>query len=381
MTKLQPKLRFPEFTINWEEKKLKEIGRFIGGGTPSTKKLDFWKGNIPWISSSDLSDESIYKINISRYITNEAILQSATKLIPKNSILIVSRVGVGKVVINTIELCTSQDFTNLTPYYDNYLFIAYLIKVKTNKLLDFNQGTSIKGFVKSDLEDLLIAIPTLHEQTKIANFLTAIDERLQALHQKKSLLEQYKKGVMQQIFNQELRFKQEDGSDFPDWEEKKFDEIFEPIPSKKFQIQSNEIKDYGKYEVVDQGKKMIAGYSDKENSLFRNIPVILFGDHTTVLKYIDFEFIVGADGTKLLKNKSGNLKYLYYNLLFNNVEQEGYKRHFTILSEKYLQIPSPPEQQKIANFLTIIDEKINKVTQQIELTQTYKKGLLQQMFC
>lgn len=107
----------------------------------------------------------------------------------------------------------------------------------------------------------------------------------------------------------------------------------------------------------------------------------MFGDHTTILKYIDFEFIVGADGTKLLKNKTGfDLKYLYYNLSFNNISQEGYKRHFSILSKVILQIPTFSEQTQIANFLSAIDDKISNTQKQIEKAEVWKKGLMQQMF-
>jgi len=187
---------FPE----WEVKKLGEIGEFIGGGTPSTQNSDYWIGNIPWVSSSDLSEESIYKINATRFITHEAVSKSATKLVPKGSILIVSRVGVGKVAVNEVDLCTSQDFTNLILNTDNYKFLAYLIKYRTNKLLEFNQGTSIKGFVKSDLENLEVNLPTLAEQTKIANFLSAIDEKIEYCGDQIGKTEQYKKGMLQEMF-------------------------------------------------------------------------------------------------------------------------------------------------------------------------------------
>jgi len=322
-------LEFPE----WEEKTLGEIGKFVGGGTPSTKEIKFWNGNIPWISSSDLTDENIFQINTTRFITQEAISQSATKLVPKNSILIVSRVGVGKVAINNQEICTSQDFTNLILHSGNNIFFAYLIKFKTNKLLEFNQGTSIKGFVKSDLESFKVSTPSLPEQTKIANFLTAVDDKITLLTKKADLLSQYKKGVMQQIFSQELRFKDDDGQEFPEWEEKDFNDVFHSISTKQFQILNSEISKNGKFKVVDQGQNDIAGYSNDENKIFTDLPVVIFGDHTTVLKYIDFKFVIGADGTKLLKQNFGNLKFLYYCLVFNKIETEGYKRHYSILKE------------------------------------------------
>lgn len=167
-----------------------------------------------------------------------------------------------------------------------------------------------------------------------------------------------------------------------EWEEKKVIDTFKIISIRNIQIKNSEIKEKGKYKVVDQGKDLVAGFSDKNNT-FKNVPVIIFGDHTTIIKYIDFEFIVGADGVKILTNKdsSNNLKYLFYNLQQNNVEQEGYKRHFTLLSERYLQIPlEQNEQQKIADCLSSLDELIEARREKIASLKAYKKGLLQQLF-
>ena len=167
-----------------------------------------------------------------------------------------------------------------------------------------------------------------------------------------------------------------------EWEEKKVIDTFKIISIRNIQIKNSEIKKKGKYKVVDQGKDLVAGFSDKNNT-FKNVPVIIFGDHTTIIKYIDFEFIVGADGVKILTNKdsSNNLKYLFYNLQQNNVEQEGYKRHFTLLSERYLQIPlEQNEQQKIADCLSSLDELIEARKEKIASLKAYKKGLLQQLF-
>ena len=187
---------------------------------------------------------------------------------------------------------------------------------------------------------------------------------------------------MQKIFSQEIRFKDENGKEFPKWEKKKLGDVLYSIPTKKYQIKSSEIKFEGKYAVIDQGKYLIAGYSDLEQNLFKQTPVIVFGDHTTVIKYIDFYFIVGADGTKILKSDNkNNIKYIYHNLSFNNIQQEGYKRHFSLLSRIKLHMPNYEEQTKIANFLSAIDEKIEIISIQTEKTELWKKGLLQKMFC
>lgn len=186
---------------------------------------------------------------------------------------------------------------------------------------------------------------------------------------------------MQQIFSQQIRFKADDGSDYPEWEEKKLGEVVESLPTKKYQLNSSKFEQFGLYPVIDQGSDFIAGYSNDESLVFSNTPVIVFGDHTTILKYVNFSFVIGADGTKVLKPKPDyNEKYVFYSINFNNVKQEGYKRHFTILQAVLLQLPCLEEQTKIANFLSAIDSKIEQVAQQLEAAKQFKKGLLQQMF-
>lgn len=250
------------------------------------------------------------------------------------------------------------------------------------RLSKYAQVGALPSYNASDIGALKVHIPDLPEQRKIADFLTAVDGRIGQLSQKKALLEDYKKGVMQQLFTQALRFKDDQGNDFPAWEEKKFTDVLETTSPRGFQIQSSEILPEGRFKVVDQGKALIAGYCDDSEKVMRTCPVIVYGDHTTIIKYVDFEFVVGADGTQILVSKEprNDLKYLYYNLSQNNVSQEGYKRHFSILKGILMQIPSPEEQTKIANFLTALDRKIESVTQQITHTKTFKKGLLQQMF-
>ena len=199
--KLIPELRFPEFVGEWEEKRIGDLGRFIGGGTPDSSKEEYWNGDIPWISSSDITDDTIHEIDITRFITEEAILKSATKVIPKHSILMVSRVGIGKFAVANQQLCTSQDFTNLVTEEDSF-FLAYYFKARANRFVRLSQGTSIKGFTGRDIRNSKFLLPKqIKEQQKIAAFLTAVDQRLQLLQQKKEKLEVYKKGVMQRLFS------------------------------------------------------------------------------------------------------------------------------------------------------------------------------------
>ncbi|MCW5211866.1 restriction endonuclease subunit S, partial [Desulfobulbus sp. TB] len=212
------------------------------------------------------------------------------------------------------------------------------------------------------------------------SFLTAVDSKIEQLNKKKALLEQYKKGMMQKLFSQELRFKDEQGNEFPDWEKKPFVELLISVPTKKHQVKSSEILSQGSYPVVDQGKKNIVGYSNEKSKVFLTDGVIVYGDHTTIIKYVDFAFIVGADGTKVLKSIEDNIVYLFHCLCFYNVKAEGYKRHYSILKQINLPIPSLEEQQKIADFLSSIDKKTNLISTELTHAQSFKKSLLQQMF-
>lgn len=198
-----PKYRLKEFEKDgvWVKKRLSDLGHFLGGGTPSRSNDDYWIGNIPWISSSDIKEDDIHNISISQYINENAIIESATKIIPKGSILFVSRVGVGKLAINNEELCTSQDFTSFIPAEVLNLFVAYYYSANKNALESLSQGTSIKGFSKSDLEDSIILYPkNPKEQQKIASCLSSLDAQIKAQTEKIGYLKLHKKGLMQGLF-------------------------------------------------------------------------------------------------------------------------------------------------------------------------------------
>jgi type I restriction enzyme, S subunit len=199
-----PKYRFKEFVKDgeWLEKPLRNLGHFLGGGTPDRSNSSYWVGDIPWISSSDISEDDIHNISITRFINENSIKESATKIIPRGSVLFVSRVGVGKLAVNKEELCTSQDFTSFVPEPSvlNF-FIAYYFASNRNLLQALNQGTSIKGFSKIDLENFKLPYPmNQKEQQKIALCLSSLDAVIIAQFEKIEQLKLHKKGLMQGLF-------------------------------------------------------------------------------------------------------------------------------------------------------------------------------------
>ena len=185
---------------SWEKSALHDIASFCGGGTPSKDVSSYWDGEIGWISSSDIQEEWIDDISVTRRITKKAIDNSATKLCPEGTIAIVSRVGVGKVAIIPESLCTSQDFTNITSITGNTHYMAYQIAFRMKLEAMKTQGTSIKGVTVDTIKSMVLDIPPLEEQKKIADMLTAFDSYIKRAVYELNLFLTMKKALLQQLF-------------------------------------------------------------------------------------------------------------------------------------------------------------------------------------
>lgn len=225
----KPKIRFKGFTETWEQRKLFEIAlQTYGGGTPKTANEEFWTGNIPWIQSSDLIEERLFNVKPRKYISQEAISKSSTKLVPQNSIAIVTRVGVGKLAFMPFSYATSQDFLSLSELKIEPKFAVYALYKMMRLVSNEVQGTSIKGITKDELLAKKILIPDCEEQKKIGAYLHNLDNLI-TLHQRKcENLKKLKKFMLQKLFPQngknvpKVRF-----LIFTDtWEQRKLSEIY-----------------------------------------------------------------------------------------------------------------------------------------------------------
>lgn len=191
-------VRLPGFERSeWIETPLSDLCEFVGGGTPDTSNDEYWHGTIPWISSADLQEGNIRCINATRYITEEAVNNSATKICPENSILIVSRVGVGKIAIAPTALCTSQDFINLVDVKGNLYFVTLQLQREIQRILSMSQGTSIKGIASKEIKAMVIELPARDEQDTIANVLESSDREITLIETEIKAWQQKKKAIMQ----------------------------------------------------------------------------------------------------------------------------------------------------------------------------------------
>jgi type I restriction enzyme S subunit len=280
--------------------------------------------------------------------------------------------------------------------FEQRLLVLYLEKIAgTTKFEMLFTGGGIKHLTRETFSLLQIPMITLPEQRKIANFLTAVDGRIGQLSQKKALLEDYKKGVMQQLFTQALRFKDDHGNDFPDWEEKTLGDTVIVNPK------TSDLPDsfiYIDLESVNAGVLHSPRRISKVDAPSRAQRLLKRGDilYQTVRPYqmnnylFDLEGVhVASTGYAQLRASKTDARFIYHSLhlprFVGDVMDRCTGTSYPAINSKDLaqiaiSIPSLAEQTKIANFLTALDRKIESVSSQITGMQTWKKGLLQQMF-
>ena len=220
------------------------------------------------------------------------------------------------------------------------------------------------------------------EQEKIAEFLGAVDEKINHLEEKKKGFEKYKKGVMQAIFSQKIRFRQSDGSNYPDWEEKKLGELLNYDQPTKYIVQSTEYANSNKTPVLTAGKTFILGYTNEINGIYNDLPVIIFDDFTTTSQFVTFPFKVKSSAMKILKPKNdANIKFVFEAMQTIKHEVGGHGRHWiSKFAGIKTRVPDINEQEKIAEFLTALDNKVDLINKELEQAKLFKKSLLQKMF-
>ena len=192
--------------VDWEVVRLRNIAsKFYNGGTPDTKNKSYWDGNIPWITGADFEGQKVKYIR--RYITEEGVINSATNVVPKGNLLIVTRTGVGKLAIAPFDIAISQDITGVILDSEKALpeYIYWHLDYKSNRLRSIIQGTSINGLLREDLESFPVPLPRIEEQKQISEILSSIDAEIQKEADHKERLELLKKGLMQVLLTGKIR--------------------------------------------------------------------------------------------------------------------------------------------------------------------------------
>jgi type I restriction enzyme S subunit len=410
---LVPKLRFPEFESKWSTNKIGDYYENLRTGmTPYRGKPYYYEGNIPWITSGELNYNRITETR--ETISELALKETNLKLYPEGT-LFIAITGLeapgtrGRCAINNVPSTTNQSCLALEKIPEIETVFLYYWYLKYGEWLysQYAQGTKQQSFNNKIVEKFEFVHPILPEQQKIASFLTDVDESITKLTKKAALLEQYKKGVMQKIFSQELRFKPDDGNEFPDWEENTLKELGETLNGLTGKTKEN----FGSGKPYIQYKQIFD--SSKINIQNCGFVEISESDNQTKVRYGDVFFTTSSEtpneiGTSSVLLDEVNEMYLnsfcfgfrinqlalnpsFSQFLFRSPNfrkkliplAQGSTR-YNISKSSFLKLkvylPCIEEQNKIANFLSDIDKKIEAINTKIEKAKTFKKGLLQQMF-
>lgn len=415
-----PALRFPEFQgINgWEEKKLEEIGNFIGGGTPNTAIQEYWDGGIPWYTPTEIKNGDLKSSN--RTITEKGLKNSSAKLLPQGAILITTRATIGDVAISKKECTTNQGFQSLVVNdSESNLFWFYWIIRHKEELIKRASGSTFKEISKNEIINITSYSPKKQEQQKIAACLSSLDELIEATAQKVEALKEHKKGLMQRLFPAEgknvpdLRFPEFRGTSA--WEEKKLGNVVEIKGRIGF-------RGYTTKDIVEQGKGAISlsptnitengnlnfdkstyisweKYNESPEIQLQKGHIVLVKTGSSygksaLVKELPAKTTVNPQ-IVVLKPEEGVNKYFISVLISHPMIQKQIKcavvggaiptlsqesiSKFDVLYPKKTSY-KPSEQEKIANCLSSLDELIEATSRKVEILKEHKKGLIQQLF-
>jgi type I restriction enzyme, S subunit len=404
-TALTPKLRFPEFSGDWEEKKLGDIAAFSKGKGISKSDIDDY-GSLECIrygelytSYNELIKDIHSKTNIAKENVN--LSQIGDVLIPSSGETAIDLATASCVLKNGVAI--GGDLNIIRSDIDGVFNAYYLNNSKKNSIARLSQGSSVIHLYSNHLKELKLNLPTKLEQQKIATFLTSVDTKIEQLSNKQELLGEYKKGLIQKIFSQEIRFKADDGSDYRDWEEMKLGDI-----GSFYRGHS-----YNSTNVKDEGLLVLRSSNIKNDSLVldKDLQFVNLDCSENILLRAKDIVICMANGSKKLVGRSAMYHGNYSNKLTvgafcsifrtNNLlskhllQTVKYRKYLHILlagtninnlknselAELKFNLPSSNvEREKIVNFLSSIDSKIEQIVKQLDETKQFKKALLQQMF-
>jgi type I restriction enzyme S subunit len=397
-----PELRFPEFDGEWQFSKMENHFDFKNG---LNKEKEYFGKGTPIVNFTDvLNKTGLKNENISGRVTltpkeiNNYSAKKGDVFFTRTSETI-NEIGMSATLLDEIPNCVFSGFvlrarpkdSSLDRFFNQYLFNIQSVRKEIITKSSYTTRALTSGTLLNKVEFYYPI--TKQEQQKIASFLTSVDKRIQQLTKKKELLEKYKKGIMQKIFSQQIRFKDDDGKDFPAWEEKRLEEIAIVIMGQS--------PDSNSYNTVSDGIYLIQGNADISSRATKprnwtNAPTKLCQINDIILTVrapvgevaISHHKACIGRGVCAIRNKGDNqIQFIYQYLLFieNKWDRLSQGSTFTAVSSneiRRLQIftPSIYEQQKIADFLSSIDKKIEAVETQLEKTKEFKKGLLQKMF-
>lgn len=376
-----PAIRFAGFTDPWEQRQLGElVTTTIGGGTPSTSNPAYWDGEIPWIQSSNVLEDTLFDVDIPKAITQKGLEESAAQIVPENSIAVVTHVGVGKLIYLPFQYSTSQDFISLCGLKGDARYTCYALWKRLQEDLHIVQGSAIKGITKEDLLEKNLPMPSVEEQAQIGVLFSQLDNLI-TLHQRKyDKLVIFKKSMLEKMFPKdgesvpEIRF-----AGFTDpWEQRKFSEIVDVCSGRDYKH-----LDEGPIPVYGTGGYM----TSVSEALSHNRDAIGIGRKGTIDKPYLLKAPFWTVDTLFYAIPKSDINLEFALCSFLNVDWKSKDESTGLpslskesINETVLSVPNVVEQNHLGNFFADLDRLITLHQRKLELLQNIKKSLLDKMF-
>jgi len=272
-------------------------------------------------------------------------------------------------------MCTNQGFANFTcgPEVSNY-YLAYYLPFIKETLLQLASGATFKEINKTTLKALQIPLPPLAEQERIVEVLRQADAIRRKRAEARRLADQILPALFLDMFGDPI-------TNPKNWPVEPFEHVLKDETRKAGKLPIAEYQSQGEFPIIDQGEKFVSGYTDRADCVFDGaLPVILFGDHTRRLKYVDFPFVLGADGVKILRPLKGVPSFIYQQLRASPIPSRGYERHFKYLKELSFVLPPKHLQEWLADCFTQYYESENHATEALLEAERIFDGILSRAF-
>jgi type I restriction enzyme S subunit len=355
-------------------------------GNIHPKSSDYVDHGIPFVMANNFADGQVNLVDC-KFITKERADKLQKGFAVSGDVLLTHKGTVGNTAV-VGQLAT--DYIMLTPqvtYYRvtdynrlNNLFLRHYFDSQPFQSMFISLaggGTRAYLGIVRQLE-LPIVQPPIAEQRAIADALSDADALLGGLDRVIAKKRDLKQAAMERLLTGQTRLPGYKG----EWELATFDRVFRKLNAKAYQIQTSEYQSTGAFPVVDQGQQTIVGFSDSEDKCFRcpEEGVVIFGDHTCIVKFVDFNFVVGAGGTQILAAKAGQCaRFHAFALQYRGIPTTGYNRHFKFLKERLFVSPPHTEQTAIADVVSDMDAELAGLEQRREKTRGLKQAMMQEL--
>lgn len=397
-------MRFPDFEHDWESKKLKDLSNIQRGASPRPITAKKWYDNenkkVGWVRIGDVTSSSKYLTKTEDYFSEEGVKKS--RFLPKGSLIMSICATIGKPIVTGMDTCIHDGFVGFSELKNiNKEFLYYYLNILEPKFISLSQ-TGSQANLNSDLvRNAEIGVPSIQEQEKIVNFISAVDKKHNILNKNLETQLSFKKYLMQQIFTQKLRFVDFNNSSWKDYKFKDLGTVKSGVGfSNKYQGHLD--LDYNFYKVSDMNLKgnekvMTRSNNTIDDNLLKDIGVKLIENPSIIFAKVGEAiflnrkriakqpFLIDNNMMAFSPNENVDLEFMYYlatSINFGKYAQTGALPSYNASDIYSIKCKIPPieEQKRIGKLLSLADNKIDFCSNQLNKTQEFKKGLLQQMF-